>query len=75
MSWPTAHTALVEVADRVLGSPAPVLILGVDETRRGKPRWEHDASIGKWRRWHSGFCDLSGDQGLLGQVLGGPAAT
>ena len=73
VSWPTAHTAFVEVADRVLGPPAPVRILGIDETRRGKPRWEHDASTGKWRlmdRWHSGFCDLSGDQGLLGQVLG-----
>jgi transposase len=39
VSWPTAHAVFVQVADRVLGEPDPTLVLGIDETRRGKPRW------------------------------------
>ncbi|HET7327165.1 MAG TPA: ISL3 family transposase [Nocardioidaceae bacterium] len=73
VSWPTAHTAFCEVADRELTAAQPTRILGIDETRRGRPRWEQDTDTGKWRlvdRWHSGFVDLAGDQGLLGQVLG-----
>jgi len=41
VSWPTAHRAFVEHAQRLLTEPAPVRVLGIDETRRGKPRWEH----------------------------------
>jgi len=73
VAWPTAHAAFVEVADRVLGAPTPVRVLGIDETRRGRPRWTQNLDTGKWLqidRWHSGFVDLAGDQGLLGQVLG-----
>jgi transposase len=73
VAWPTAHAAFVEVADAVLGPPAPVRVLGIDETRRGRPRWERHLDTGTWvlvDRWHSGFVDLAGDQGLLGQVLG-----
>jgi len=77
VTWPTAHAAFVEVADCDLGAPAPTRILGIDETRRGKPRWEQDLDTGKWMlvdRWHSGFVDLDGSQGLLGQVLGRASA-
>lgn len=77
VTWPTAHAAFVEVADRDLDPPAPTRILGIDETRRGKPRWEQDLDTGKWvlvDRWHSGFVDLDGSQGLLGQVLGRASA-
>ena len=77
VSWPTAHAAFVEVADRELGPPAPTRVLGIDETRRGKPRWEQHPATGKWvlvDRWHSGFVDLDGAQGLLGQVLGRASA-
>jgi len=77
VSWPTAHAAFVEVADRELGPPAPVRVLGIDETRRGKPRWEQHPATGKWvlvDRWHSGFVDVDGAQGLLGQVLGRASA-
>ncbi|WP_166665764.1 transposase family protein [Kribbella caucasensis] len=73
VSWPTAHAALVEVADRELAAPAPTRVLGIDETRRGKPRWEQHPATCKWvlvDRWHSGFVDLDGTRGLLGQVLG-----
>jgi transposase len=77
VSWPTAHAAFVEVADRDLAAPAPTRVLGIDETRRGKPRWEQHPTTGKWElvdRWHSGFVDLDGGQGLLGQVLGRASA-
>jgi len=73
VSWPTAHAAFVVHAETVLGTPAPVAVLGIDETRRGKPRWTRDQVSGRWVRtdpWDTGFVDLGGDQGLLGQVEG-----
>lgn len=73
VSWPTAHAAFIAHADAVLGDPAPVRVLGIDETRRGKPRWTRDQASGRWVRtdpWDTGFVDLAGDQGLLGQVEG-----
>ena len=48
--------------------------LGIDEHRRGRPRWRIDEQTGEYLlladRWHTCFFDLSGDQGLLGQVEG-----
>jgi hypothetical protein len=73
VSWPTAHAAFVAHAESVLGDPAPVTGLGIDETRHGKPRWTRDQDSGRWCRtdpWDTGFVDLAGDQGLLGQVEG-----
>jgi transposase len=75
VSWHTAHDAFVETVDPVLADePGPVRHLGVDEVRRGRPRWEHDPATGQTRqladRWHTGFTDLSGEQGLLGHVEG-----
>lgn len=70
VSWPTAHRAFVAHAEAVLGEPQPTPVLGIDETRRGKPRWERCAATARWVRvdpWHTGFVDLAGDQGLLGQ--------
>lgn len=78
VSWPTAHRAFVAHADAVLGEPEPVRVLGIDETRRGKPRWEHCIEIGRRVRvdpWDTGFVDLAGDQGLLGQREGRTGAT
>jgi transposase len=53
-------------------------VLGIDEIRRGRPRWVFDAAAGVWQavvdRRHVGFVDLSGEQGLLGQVEGRNAA-
>jgi transposase len=52
----------------------PVAHLGIDEHRRGRPRWRADEQTGEYLlladRWHTCFFDLSGDQGLLGQVEG-----
>jgi transposase len=75
MSWPTAHAALVRYAAQVLpAEPEQVTVLGIDETRRGTPKWEQDTETGKWElvadRWHIGFVDIAGGQGLLGQVEG-----
>lgn len=73
MSWPTAHRAFATHATTVVTEPAPTPVLGIDETRRGKPRWERCAQTGRWLRvdpWDTGFVDLAGDQGLLGQHEG-----
>jgi transposase len=73
MSWPTAHAAFVEHAEDLLTDPAPTTVLGIDETRRGKPRWVRDSPQERWRRvdpYDTGFVDLAGDQGLLGQREG-----
>ena len=75
VSWPVAHQAFARQADPVLDQP-PWLVahLGIDEHRRGRPRWRIDEVTGEYvllaDRWHTCFFDLSGDQGLLGQVEG-----
>ena len=72
--WHTVHDHVVAVADTVLAAePAPVVVLGIDETRRGKAKWETDAATGQrnWvDRWDTGLVDITGDQGLLAQVNG-----
>ncbi|KUJ43809.1 transposase [Micromonospora maris] len=49
-------------------------MIGIDEVRRGKPHWVWDRQAVSWTttadRWHVGFVDLSGGQGLLSQVGG-----
>ena len=54
--------------------PEPVTALGIDETRRGRPRYGVDPQTGTTTvtadRWHTGFVDLTGGHGLLGQVEG-----
>jgi transposase len=75
MSWPVANAAFAAHADPVLGQPLrPVAHLGIDEHRRGRPRWRVEEDSGQYvllaDRWHTCFFDLSGDQGLLAQVEG-----
>ncbi len=75
ISWPSAHKAFEEKAAGILREePAPVAHLGIDEHRRGRPRWRKDAGTGEYvqlaDRWHVCFYDLDGNQGLLGQVEG-----
>jgi len=75
ISWPSVHGAFRQAADQVLDeSPAPVAHLGIDEHRRGRPRWRQDSDTGEYvqlaDRWHVCFYDLGGNQGLLGQVEG-----
>jgi transposase len=82
VSWPIAHSAFARHAAAALpGETPPVEHLGIDEIRRGKPRFRRVATAegDAWEvtadRWHVGFCDLSGGAGLLGQVEGHTAAT
>lgn len=75
VSWPVTHAAFADRADPVLAQPpAPVAHLGIDEHRRGRPRFTVDEDTGEYvllaDRWHTCFFDLSGGQGLLGQVEG-----
>ncbi|MEH0420049.1 ISL3 family transposase [Streptomyces sp. B21-083] len=75
LSWPTVMDAFNAVAHEVVEAPLPeVGVLGIDETRRGRTRWEQDLVTGTWQltrdRWHTGFVDAHGCGGLLGQVEG-----
>jgi len=72
VSWPTVQRAVVAYGQAELGDPAPTPVLGMDETRFGRPRWVRGPG-GGWSRtdpWETGFVDLAGGQGLLGQVDG-----
>lgn len=80
VSWPVVADAFADHARAVLpAQPQQVRVLGIDEIRRGRPRWILDEASGVWQtvadRWHVGFVDLSGGQGLLGQVEGRTAQT
>jgi transposase len=81
VSWPTVQRAVVAHGMVELVEPAPVTVLGMDETRFGRPRWlpdgEHDDGRVRWRRtdpWETGFVDITGEQALLGQVDGRTSA-
>ena len=82
VTWPTAQRAVSAAAAAALTEPAPTPVLGIDETRRGKARWvlqvEETTAVGRWVRrdpFDTGFVDLAGCQGLLGQVEGRSSAT
>jgi transposase len=75
VSWPVVHDAFAATADPLLEQPiASVAHLGIDEHRRGRARFAVDPQTGQYillaDRWHTCFFDLSGQQGLLGQVQG-----
>ncbi len=77
VSWPTVQRAVIVHGAVELVEPEPVRVLGMDETRFGRPRWlpdgVHDDGRIRWQRtdpWETGFVDISGDQALLGQVDG-----
>jgi transposase len=73
-SWNTCHRAVIAAADPVLAAePENVAVLGIDETRRGKAKWETCPVTGvrTWvDRWDTGLVDISGTGGLLVQVNG-----
>lgn len=80
LSWPVVAAAFAAHAAGVLPEqPDPVAVLGIDETRRGRPVWQYNRELGVWEmtvdRWHVGFTDIGGTQGLLGQVEGRTART
>jgi transposase len=78
-SWPIVHAAFAEHVRLPLAAPLPpVKVLGIDETRRGKPIWAQDPHTKRWvlvcDRWHTGFVDAAGTGGLLAQVEGRTSA-
>jgi len=74
IDWRIAHDAFVAYADEVLpAGPPPVRVLGIDETRRGKGKYEIETSTGVkvWvDRFDTGLVDLEGTGGLFAQVNG-----
>ena len=73
ISWAVVHDAFVAHAEELLPEPAPPTVLGIDETRRGRPRWSRDLATGRWVRsepFETNFVDLAGEGGLLGQTAG-----
>ena len=75
VGWATVHNAFIAHVRAFLAAPLPVVkVLGIDETRRGKPVWTQDPDTGRWvvahDRWHTGFVDAAGTGGLLAQVEG-----
>jgi transposase len=81
VSWPTVQRAVVVHGAVELVEPEPTTVLGMDETRFGRPRWlpdgHHDDGRIRWKRtdpWETGFVDITGEQSLLGQVDGRTSA-
>ncbi len=79
VSWPIAHAAFTAHVDPPLALPLPpVCVLGIDETRRGKPKWAQDPLTHRWTlthdRWHTGIVDAAGTAGLLAHIDGRTAA-
>ncbi len=79
VSWPVAHAAFVAHVSNTLAQPLPpVEVLGIDETRRGRPRWAQDPVTLRWSvvhdRWHTAVVDAAGTAGLLAHVDGRTAA-
>ena len=73
-TWNICHEAVKATADPVLAAePGDVTVLGIDETRRGKAKWETCPDTGGRRwvdRWDTGLVDITGAGGLLVQVNG-----
>ena len=79
VDWSIVHAAFVAHVKAPLTAPLPpVKVLGIDETRRGKPIWALDPDTKRWvlahDRWHTGFVDAAGTGGLLAQVEGRSSA-
>jgi transposase len=73
LGWPAAHSAFVDAVVAQLADAEPVETLGIDETRRGKPRWTRAEDGEGWVKletFETNFVDLGGSQGLLGQASG-----
>jgi transposase len=61
VDWSIVHAAFVEHVRVPLAAPLPpVKVLGIDETRRGRPVFAQDLDTKRWLlaadRWHTGLC-------------------
>ncbi|WP_440103654.1 ISL3 family transposase [Streptosporangium sp. H16] len=73
VGWPLVHRHFAACADALLIEPEAPRVLGIDETRRGRPKWIKSEVIGRWARtelFEINFVDLSGSGALLGQAAG-----
>jgi hypothetical protein len=68
----TVQRAVVALGAVELVEPEPTAVLGMDETRFGRPRWVPDGEHPDG--WETGFVDITGEQSLLGQVDGRTSA-
>ena len=80
LSWPVVHEAFAARADPLLAQPPSLVAhLGVDEHRRGRPRWRIDEDSGEYvllaDRWHTCFFDLSGIRACWARWRAGPRMT
>ena len=80
--WPVAHAAFAAAADPVLEqAPALVAHLGIDEHRRGRPRWRIDEQSGEYiflaDRWHTCYrcCGGWGGGGMVATLGAGSGQT
>lgn len=79
VSWPTVQQTVVVHAVAELVEPEPMTVLGMDETRFGRPRWWSDGVDGDGRigwRTDPGRPDSSissGDQASWGRSTARPA--
>src|ERR1700712_1736082 len=81
VAWPVAHRAFVGYAESCSPAAAPppaVSVLGIDETRRGKGRYEIQTGTGVkvWvDRFDTGLVDIAGTGGLFAQINGRTSKT
>ncbi|MEV6867368.1 transposase family protein [Streptosporangium subroseum] len=71
VGWPLVHRHFAVHADALLIEPEPPRVLGIDETRRGRPKWIKNEATGRWARtelFETNFVDLSGSGALLGRA-------
>jgi len=45
LSWPTVQRAVTAAVTALPPEPAPTPLLGIDETRFGRPRWRQNSEI------------------------------
>jgi len=74
-----AREAFIAHVEPALAVPIPpVRVLGIDETRRGKPQWGQDPVTGRWTVvhdwWHTAVVDADGTAALLADIEGPTAA-
>lgn len=78
IDWRVVCAAFIAHVDPTLDEPPQVTVLGIDEARRGKPKWVQDPDTHEWQfsaeRWHTGIADADGTGGLLWHVEGRTAA-
>jgi hypothetical protein len=74
-TWNTCHRAVEVTADPLLDTePEPITVLGIDETRRGKAKYEMcpDTGTRVWvDRFDTGLVDISGEPACWCRSTGG----